>query len=462
METTLERVEPKVWPVAWSTLVGGMSVLFATTIVAVAVEPLAGELGVPLSSVQWISTGYLLALAMVIPITPWAQRRVGGRRLWLYALAGFTVASVLAALAWDAPSLIAFRVLQGAAGGILVPLMSTLVIQAAAGKGLARVMAVVSLPAVLGPVLGPVLGGVVLDSLGWRWLFLVTLPLAVVGIPLAARYLPADEQPEPATLDVVGLVLMAGGIAGVLLGTSNASHDGGFLHPDVLLPLVAGLLAVAVFAWRAVRSPEDALVDLRLLRHRSLSSATALLLLSGIALYGAMLLVPLYFQQLRGESAMVAGLLLLPQGVGMLLSRSVVARLSETLGARAVVVAGFAVVALGTVPFVAATESTGMGLIGAALLLRGLGLGAVTVPLMAVAYEGLAHDEVPHASVISRVGQQLGGSFGTAVLAVVLQGALATASAPALGFHVAFGWATALTVVAVALAFLLPGRAVRV
>src|SRR5690606_8055924 len=136
--TTLERVEPKVWLVAWSTLVGGMSVLFATTIVAVAVEPLAGELGVPLSSVQWISTGYLLALAMVIPITPWAQRRVGGRRLWLYALAGFTVASVLAALAWDAPSLIAFRVLQGAAAGIVVPLMSTLVIQAAAGKGLAR------------------------------------------------------------------------------------------------------------------------------------------------------------------------------------------------------------------------------------------------------------------------------------------------------------------------------------
>src|SRR5690606_22719128 len=229
-------------------------------------------------------------------------------------------------------------------------------------------------------------------------------------------------------------------------------------HPDVLAPLVAGVAAIALFSWRTLRRTEDPLIDLRLLRHGALSSSTVLLLLSGFALYGAMLLVPLYFQQLRGATALEAGLLLIPQGVGTLASRTVAVRLAEKIGARWVVLVGFVVVAVGTLPFLTATEHTSLVLISAFLLMRGLGLGAVTVLLMALAFEGLAHDEVPHASVISRIGQQLGGSFGTAVLAVVLQSAVAAADAPADGFQVAFWWATGFTVAAVALSLLLPRR----
>jgi len=452
-------VAPGVWAVAWTTLIGGLGVLFATTIVAVAVEPLAGILQVPLSTIQWISTGYLLALAVVIPLVPWAQRRFGARRLWIGGLTAFLVASVLAAFAWDAWSLIAFRVLQGAAGGVLMPLMTTLVMQAAAGRGLARVMSVVSLPAVVGPILGPVLGGLVLDTLDWHWLFLVTTPFALAGILLALRFLPRDEEIRPAPLDGLGFALMAVGLVGVLFGLSSASRDGGFLHPDVLLPLAAGVLAIAAFSWRTLRRRSEPLIDLRLLRHRPLSSSTLLLFLSGFALYGAMLLIPLYFQQLRGMSPLSAGLLLIPQGVGSLLSRSLAARLSETIGARWVVLVGFAIVTVGTLPFLAATEDTSLALISAFLLIRGIGLGAVTVPLMALAFEGLARDEVPHASVISRIGQQLGGSFGTAVLAVVLQTAIATAAAPAVGFQVAFWWTTGFALAAVLLSLLLPSRA---
>ncbi|HEV6952970.1 MAG TPA: DHA2 family efflux MFS transporter permease subunit [Promicromonospora sp.] len=457
---TALAVAPGVWPVAWTAIVGGLGVLFASTTVAVAIEPLAGILGVPLSTMQWISTGYLLALAVVVPIVPWAQDRIGGRRLWVLGLAVFLVASLLAAVAWDAPSLIAFRALQGAAGGILMPMMATLVMQAAAGKGLGRVMAVVSMPAVLGPILGPALGGLVLDTLDRHWLFVVTVPFAVGGILMALRYLPKDEPTRPTRLDVVGFVLMALGLAGVLYGLSNASKEGGFGHPDVLAPLVAGVAAIALFSWRTLRRTEDPLIDLRLLRHGALSSSTVLLLLSGFALYGAMLLVPLYFQQLRGATALEAGLLLIPQGVGTLASRTVAVRLAEKIGARWVVLVGFVVVAVGTLPFLTATEHTSLVLISGFLLVRGLGLGAVTVLLMALAFEGLARDEVPHASVISRIGQQLGGSFGTAVLAVVLQGAVAAADAPAEGFQVAFWWATGFTVAAVALSLLLPRRAV--
>lgn len=457
-EKKVETVAPGVWTVAWTTLIGGLGVLFATTTVAVAMQPLAGILDVPLSTIQWISTGYLLALAVAIPIVPWAQQRFGGRRLWLVGLTLFLIASVLSAFAWNAASLIAFRVLQGVAGGVLMPLMVTLVIQAAGGKGLPRVMAVVSVPAVLGPILGPVIGGLVLDTLDWHWLFLVTVPFSLVGLILAILHLPDDAPARrPASLDFVGFVLMAAGLAAVLFGLSNASKDAGFLHPDVLIPAIGGALAIGGFAWWTARRPGRELVDLALLKHRALGSSTLLLFLSGVALYGAMLLIPLYFQQLRGMSPLTAGLLLIPQGVGSLASRTLAARLSERIGARWVVAVGFAIVAVGTTPFLMATEETSLALISTFLLIRGIGLGAVTVPLMALAFEGLANDEVPHASVISRIGQQLGGSFGTAVLAVILQTAIMGAAAPALGFQTAFWWATGLTVAAVALSFLLPG-----
>ncbi|MEU2569416.1 DHA2 family efflux MFS transporter permease subunit [Streptomyces althioticus] len=451
-----EELTSEVWPVAWTVVVGALGVLFGTTIVAVAIEPLAGILDVPLATIQWISTGYLLALAVVIPIVPWAQRRLGGRRLWILGLLVFLAASVLSALAWDATSLIAFRVLQGVGGGILMPMMSTLVMHAAGGKGLARVMAVVGIPASLGPILGPVLGGIVLDRLDWRWLFLVTVPFVLAGIALALKYLPKDEETRPAKLDVTGFALMSSGLAAVLYGLSDASRDGGFLHPDVLVPVSAGLAATGVFTWRALRRRTDALVDLRLLRHLPLSSSTLLLFLSGVALYGAMLLIPLYFQQLRGMTPLVAGLLLIPQGVGTLLSRTPAARLSEAIGSRWVVVAGFVLVVIGTVPFLGATAHTDLVLISVFLFVRGLGLGAVTVTLMALAFEGLARDEVPHASVISRIGQQLGGSFGTAVLAVTLQAAMTTASSPALGFRHASWWALGFTLLAVLVSFAIP------
>ena len=459
--TRTPSVAPGVWPVAWTTLVGGLGVLLTTTVVAVAVEPLAEILGVPLSTVQWLGTGYLLALALVIPLVPWAQRRLGGRRLWLLGLAGFLLASVLSALAWDAASLIAFRVLQGAAGGVLLPMMTTLVMQAAAGRGLARVMAVVSVPAVLGPILAPVLGGLVLESLSWHWVFLVTVPFALLGIPLALRYLPREEPRRGEPLDLPGLALMALGLAAVLLGLSDASREGGFLHPGVLVPVLAGAGAIALFARRTLRRETAPLVDLRLLRHLPLSSSTLLLFLSGFALYGAMLLIPLYLQQLRGMTPLTAGLALVPQGLGSLLSRSLAARLSERIGPRWVVLVGFAVVAVGTWPFLTATEDTPLTSLAAFLLVRGVGLGAVTVPLLALAFEGLEREEVPHASVISRIGQQLGGSFGTAVLAVVLQSATLAAATPAGGFQVAFGWATAFTLAAVALSLLLPAPARR-
>ncbi|GIJ43980.1 MFS transporter [Virgisporangium aliadipatigenens] len=443
-------VDRDVLRTAGALIAGALAVIFDTTITSIALPTLVDELHSSVSTVQWVSTGYLLSLGVVIPLVAWAQARTGGRRLWLIALCVFTAGSILCSLAWNAASLIAFRVVQGVGGGLMLPLMATLVMQAARGRDLGRTMAIVSLPAVLGPILGPVLGGVILHWLDWRWLFWVNVPFCAVGVVLALRLLPDDPPTGGVRLDLPGLALIAPGIVGLLYGLSNVGDAGGFGRADVLVPVIGGVVLTAGFVWRAARGGSGALVDVRLLRHRPVASSAAMLFLSGASLYGAMLLLPLFFQQARGASVLAAGLLLVPQGVGSLLSRGLTGRLMDSLGARVLVAAGFVLVGLATVPFALAGPHTADGWLLAALLVRGLGLSVVTVPVMAVAFIGLARAEVPHASVLTRIAQQVGGSFGTAVLAVILA---ATHS-----FERAFWWAVGFTAIAVVLSLLLPGR----
>ncbi|WP_144759880.1 MDR family MFS transporter, partial [Curtobacterium sp. 9128] len=438
-------------------VVGAMAPLFDSTIVSVALHTLSRDLHASVETIQWVSTGYLLAMGVTVPLVGWLQNRVGGRRLWMAALVVFLVGSVLCSLAWDAPSLIAFRVVQGVGAGAMMPLLTTLLMQAAGGRDVGKLMAVASLPTALGPILGPVIGGLILGAGSWPWLFWVNVPFAVVGLVLAWRFMPADGPVGTARLDLVGLLLLSPAVVGVLYGLSNASRTDGFARPDVWAPLAVGLALLVAFTLWATRRRETALVDLVLLRHRPLAAAATLMFLMGAALYGGMLLLPLSFQELRGTDALGAGLLLIPQGVGSLLSRSLAGRLTDRIGARWVAIVGFAVVLLATIPFAFADGSTNAWWIGLVLVIRGLGLGAVMIPVMAVGFVGLERTEMPHASTITRLAQQLGGAFGTAVLAVVLAGAAAGAD-PVAAFQQAFWWAIGITVVATGTAVLLPGR----
>jgi EmrB/QacA subfamily drug resistance transporter len=374
-------------------IIGGVAAVLDTTIVSIALHTLVGALHSTVNQIQWVSTGYLLALGVVIPVVGWGQARFGGKRLWMAALTIFVTGSALCSVAWNADSLIAFRVLQGAGAGMIFPLMMTLAMRAArsvpgGGNSLGRVTATVSLPIAVGPILGPVLGGVILNWLSWRWLFLINVPVIAAGLYLAWRALPADTPAPGAArprFDLIGLLLVAPGVVGVLLGLSNVAADGGFGHRDVLLPLIIGLALLAAFAaWALHRSGSGrpgaagpALVNVRLLRVRSVGASSAALFLTGACMYGAMFLLPLYYQELRGYDVLDAALLLIPQGVGSLLTRTVTGRLTDRLGGRAVALAGFLVVALATVPFAFAGPGTSMWWLSAVQLVRGLGLGIV-------------------------------------------------------------------------------------
>jgi len=456
------RLDPQVRKVAVVVIVGGLAAIFDTTIVSVALHTLVSQLHTTVATIQWVSTGYLLALGITIPLVGWAQRRFGAKRLWMFALLVFLVGSIASSLAWSAPSLITFRVVQGIGGGLMAPLMSALVMQAAGGKAIGRAMSVVSLPASLGPIVGPVLGGTILNFLDWRWLFWVNVPFCVIGFILAWKLLPTDALAARGRLDVWGFALLSPGIVGILYGISNASNPGGFSRGDVLLPAIFGIVLLGGFVLHATRVGERALVDVRLLTRRAVSSSSVLLFLSGGALFGVMLLLPLYFQEIRGASAVTAGVLLIPQGIGTLLSRSAAGRLTDSLGPRWVSFAGFVLVGAATIPFALATPTSNEWVLAGILLVRGFGFGAVTTSLFAAAFVGLDRKEIPDASIITRIALQIGGSFGVAILAVILDSGQSSSrgsgDASVAAFDQAFWWSIGFTALAVILALALPGR----
>ncbi len=438
---------------------GALAVVFDTTIVSVALRILATELEVSVATIQWVTTGYLLALGMAVPLSTWALERFGGRRTWVFSLTLFLAASVGSALAWDAASLIGWRVVQGIAGGLLMPTMGTLMMQAAAGRAVGRTVSIAMLPLTAGPILGPLVGGVVLTHLSWRFMFWINVPLCMVGLALAWIFLPDSPTPlRKARLDTVGFLLLAPAIAGLLLGLTNAGRLGRFVDEQVLVPAFVGAVLVVLFGVHALRRDEP-LVDLRLLRHRSLATASSALFFNAVAIYGPLLLLPIYYLEGRGASALSAGAILVPEAIGTALGLGTAGWLTDKLGPRHAAVAATVLVTLATIPFVFVTARTSGWLLTMWLFLRGVGLGAVGVPAMTGAYQGLARGEIGHSTVLTRTVVQIGGALGTAVLAVILVRVTAMPGRDIVSaVNAAFACSVAFGTAAVAVALLLPGR----
>ncbi|HEU5024413.1 MAG TPA: MDR family MFS transporter [Spirillospora sp.] len=447
------RLDPALLKLAGILVTGALAPLLDSTIVNVAIGRLGRDLHAPVADIQWVITAYLLALAMAIPLTGWAEGRFGARRVWLLSLALFLLGSVLCGLAWNIASLIAFRVLQGAGGGLMTPVMQTLLMRAAGGRQIGRLMAAISMPALVGPILGPVVGGLVAGHAGWRWIFYVNVPVCLVALLLAWRGLPRTPPRGGTRPDVTGMLLLSPALAAVIYGLSQANR--GFGRPSVLVPLGAGVLLLAAFTVHALRTPSEPAIDLRLFRRRRFAASATLLFLSGLSLFGAMLLLPLYYQQVRGHSVVVAGLLLAPQGLGSLLVRTRLGALTDRIGPRPIVLTGLALTVLGTLAYAEAGPHTSEWLLGASLVVRGAGLGGVTLAVMTAAYQGLGPDEIPHASSATRIIVQVGGSFGAAVLAVVLQHQTSGGAAPSTAYAHAFWWSLAFTALAFPPALLL-------
>ncbi|HET8672017.1 MAG TPA: MDR family MFS transporter, partial [Thermoleophilaceae bacterium] len=416
-----DRLGREVWVVAAVVIVGVIMSILDTTIVNVALETLARDLKSPLSTIQWVSAGYLLALAMVIPLAGWTSERFGSKRVWMVSVAVFGVGSALCGLAWSAGSLIGFRIFQGFGGGMIMPVGMALLAQTAGPSRVGRVMSVVGVPMLLGPVLGPVLGGLIVSNISWRWIFYVNVPIAVLALMLAARLLHRDSgRADAGRLDWLGVSLLSPGLVGVVFGLSEIETHGGIGAPIAFGPIVAGVVLVALFVLHSARATRP-LVDVRLFRSHGFSAAAATTFLIGAALFGAMIILPLYYQVARHTSALTAGLLMAPQGLGAAALMPLAGRLTDRIGGGIVAFVGACVMALGTIPFAFVGAHTSYLLLALVLVVRGAGLGSTMMPAMAAAYAVLTHAEVPRATSALNAIQRVGGSLGTALLAVVLQ-----------------------------------------
>jgi EmrB/QacA subfamily drug resistance transporter len=464
-------------------VLGTIMTILDATIVNVAIPTLGREFHASIPTIQWVSTAYLLAFASVIPLTGWASERFGAKRVWLASLLAFMLGSLLAGLSWSIGSLIAFRVLQGLGGGMILPLGQAMLAQAAGPQRMGRVMSFVGVPMLLAPIFGPVIGGAIVGTTTWRWIFFVNLAVGVVAFALAIRLLPSVDVRTEERLDLRGLALLSGGIAVFVYGLAEVGARGRVADAVPLAAIIGGLALVAAFVVHALRVRKP-VVDVRLFGRRAFATAAATNFVVGTALFGILILLPLYFQIVRGESPLRTGLLLIPQGFGAACAMPLAGTLTDRIGARLVVATGVVVALLGTAAYTQIRADSSYWYLAGALFAIGVGLGATIVPSMAVAYQGLAREEVPRATSAINTIQRIAGSLGTAMLAVVLQRAIASelprlhggvAGAAALArrdpthappllahaFGTTFLVALVLAALAVVPALLLPGRAER-
>jgi EmrB/QacA subfamily drug resistance transporter len=433
----VDRLGPGIWKIIAVTVAGAFMTQLSTTMVNVSLSSLGAELHASLSAMQWVTSGYLLALALMLPLNGWLVERIGAKALYLWCFAAFTLSSTLCGLAWSANALIAFRVLQGMSGGLLAP-MTQMMIARAAGKHMARIMGYAVLPILLAPLLGPVIAGAILQFASWRWLFLINLPVGALAIVLAIFFLPNDrEETRRRDLDLVGFALLSPGLALFLYGSEHIGERIG------QITVALSIVLLAMFFTVAIRKGDRALIDLQLFKGKTFAAATVTQFVSNGISFAGQMLIPIYLIRACGRSPSATGWLLAPLGVGMICSYPWMGALTQRLGIRKVSAGGSFLALAGTLPLV---WLAGHGLIvtvlACALFVRGVGLSAVGIPSISAAYASVKKRDLPMATTSLNIVQRLGGPTMTTLCATFLGWRLSAAPSPAVtsdAFAEAFG-----------------------
>ena len=403
-------------------MLGAIMSILDTTVVNVAIDRLAVDFKSSLTTIQWVVTGYTLALAAVIPLTGWAADRFGTKRLYLASLVLFTIGSVLSGLAWSAGSLIVFRVLQGVGGGMIMPAVMTITTRKAGPHRMGRVMGVLGVPMLIAPLIGPILGGWLVDDVSWRWIFFINVPIGILAFVLAQIVLEPDEPQPTHRLDWLGMLLLSPGLALLIFGLAESSTYG-FGALRSWGPVAAGALLIVAFLWHSWRT-ETPLIDIRTFVQTPAGAAAGTFMLFAIAFFGALLLVPLYYQSVRGASALDAGLLLAPQGIGAMVTMPIAGRLTDRFGPTWLPAAGIPLLVIGISPFAFVTAHTSYVLLCSFSFVLGLGMGLSMMPTMTAAMQAVPASAIARTSTAMNIIRQAGASIGTAVLTVILSSAI--------------------------------------
>jgi len=393
-----------------------------TTIVNVALPTLGRQFHTSPDAVDSVAIAFLVSLAVFIPASGWIGDKIGGRRTLLIAVAVFTVASALCGLASSLGELVAFRILQGAGGGLMTPVGLSMLFRVYPPEERVRASSILLYPTALAPAVGPVLGGLLVTDVSWRWVFYVNVPIGIVAVIFGAVFLHDHQDHEPGRFDVTGFVLAGVGLGLLMYGLSEGPVTS-WVSAGVLATLVAGavLMVVMVLVELRKRAP---MVDLRLFADRLFLSNNVVMLLASLAFLGVLYLVALFFQDALGQSALQSGLNTFPEALGVMAGGQVVSSiLYPRVGPRRVMAGALVVVAAAMALFVLVGFATDMWWVRLIMFGMGLGMSGVFIPSTAAAFATISPAQTGNASTLFNVQRYLGGALGVALLTTVLAAA---------------------------------------
>ncbi len=412
------------WVMAIVLVFGAFMSILDQTVVNIAIPRLQSAFGADIRSVQWVITAYLLTQGAMTPTTPFLANRIGIKRSYILSLVAFTLGSVACGLSWSLPMLIFFRIVQGLGGAVLLPLSITMLFREFPPQERGVAMATLGVPALLAPALGPIVGGYLVTFADWRTIFFINVPIGVIAFILATLLLRESRTEGRMRFDVVGFITASYGLGAVLYGLSQTSQYG-WGSANVLGFLLSGALSLIIFVIVELMIAQQGgtpLLDLRLFAKRSFSVGTIALLLTIFCMFGALFLVPIYLQVLRGQSAFQAGLILLPQSLAMLVAIAIGGRLVDRIGVRAVVMPGLVLLAIGSWQLTFLTLNSPFWWVQAILVLLGLAVGLVGQPLFVAAMVDIQEgQQVTNASTVTTVVRSVGASLGISALATLVQ-----------------------------------------
>ncbi|AEV94788.1 DHA2 family efflux MFS transporter permease subunit [Pediococcus claussenii] len=463
----LDKIPRNLIIIAWILVFGSTAPMLDSTMVNIAINQLSNYFNSPLSVVQWTITGFVLAMGTAVPISGWLVNHFSGKKVYFWAEIAFGVTSLFSALSWNIESLITFRILQGLSSGIIMPLFITLLVDSVGSSRIGRIMSIVGIPMTLGPMVGPIIGGLLVQYTSWRYIFFINIPIVVVSSILLIQKIPSITPKDRSNkLDWIGIFLLALISSTIVYGVVKASDHGNFTNLTTIGYICLGTLLIGCYILHAIIRHDKVILPLHLFKSTNFSGSMIGTLLAGFITTGPMILLPLFFQDIRGESAIMAAVSLIPQSIGMLISRGLIGRLIDSIGPRWVSITGIFITVFGTIPFVFFDDNTNYWLIALTMFARGIGGAAVKTATQADAFIGIAKIDTASASLSSSLFQQVGSGFGSAFLATVVASFITTHHINSVtdlnsAYQNGFMWSAIIAVIIIAPSFMLTDKRIK-
>ncbi len=416
----LEHGDPHKWLIALAATLASVLQVIDTSIVNVAIPHMMGELGASLDEIAWVTTGYIVASVIIMPMTGWLAAFFGRKRYFAGSIILFTAASVLCGASTSLQGLILWRIVQGIGGGALITTSQAIIYEAFPKREIGMAMAVFGMGVMVGPTLGPTLGGWLTDAYSWPWIFYVNIPFGVLAAVMVIAYV--HDSPlhvKAKEIDFLGIGLLIVAIGALQYVLEHGQGEGWFDSPTIATLAAMTAVASILLVWREL-TVDEPVIDFRVLRHREMWVGTIIGVFMGVALFGSVFVLPIYLQGFLRMSAWQTGMVILPGALATAVSMALAGKLATRFDARMLIALGIGLFA-GAMWFMSRmTAQSGAGDFLWPLLFRGLGLGLMFVPLTNLTLSSLERREIGAGAALSSFSRQIGGSLGIAALATML------------------------------------------